>query len=320
MSKKSTQTWALGLVLGVFIAALSATLTPTVALAQTAPTGAAPQTAARPQTSVPRPGEPVAIVARNDLTGGLRGVAQGDNSYGVISREAYLANGYGTDAEFNGLVDNSRHVCMDSGAYIREAVAIARGVNGLGPQWDALYPRLDRWADAQNRASRARTGNNVIQSVVYCAVPFLMYACPSVVGGSITSEMRGRADDQGQNINRDASRLNFEGNQWQLRGMILNMHGEVEWAGAMQDLCLRAYPDAVIAQGGVTLDQARAQLGPIGAPSWGRPWGGGSAANDNGQAANDNDRDDRLDRDRDRRRGRGSYDDGYEAGRRDARR
>ncbi len=191
------------------------------------------------------PNEPSVMVTRSELTGGLRAPRQGDNDVGIMPISSFRAAG-GTDDEFAMISDENARACERSGGYILRATQQAATARELGGEWTTIREDLVDMGNQLNRASRIRTGSNVISTGLLCALS-LGYYCGAAVLGGIGNEVTGRAHTRQSQLNVRQSDLNARQSQLNIDQMILFTDGMIGWSIMINDYCTTWQSDAIIA-------------------------------------------------------------------------
>ena len=219
----------------------SAIATPT--FAQLAP-GARPQQGAA--RVAPGPNEPVIMVTRSQLTGGLRAPQQGDNDIGVISlsefRAKYPEQG---DAGFFAIQAENGGTCAETGEWIRESIAITAEAGELGEKWLVIRKDLAGLGEDLNKASRARTGGNVVSTILLCGLSLGLYCANAIIQNG-AGEYQGQVNTKGAKINKRQSDLNARQSQLNLRATVLTMRMNIGFAKMTSWYCLRYHVDETI--------------------------------------------------------------------------
>jgi len=199
-----------------------------------------------------------ALVVKSEW-GGVRAPRQGDNDIGVMPLSHYMQHYPYRDrttgevdrdktvAAFRGLQLENRDACARTGSWIKRSIDFIGRADTLTGRNQDINNRLVALGDDLNNAARARTGANIISTVLLCTIRFVTTGyCGGVVAQGLSNQAQGMAYTKQSKLNREQSLLNSDQSQLQLDITLLNLDMSIGWAEMMTAYCLDKHTDATI--------------------------------------------------------------------------
>lgn len=194
---------------------------------------------------------PFVAVTRDNVTGGLRSVQQGDNSRAVMDMTAFVADPYYQNrqsqavADFNRIRGENQSGCAETGEWIRESIATASEAKEIGIELEDLNRILLDLGKAQNRASGLQMGATVVSTGLLCALSAGLY-CAAAAATGLGNIFQTGAHKKTQKVDRAMRYVNIKQSQVQIRATLLTMRMNIGWAKTFHQYCLMVFPNDTI--------------------------------------------------------------------------